>query len=95
MQHIFDLSDLDDMPNDLKKEVRRLGIRRDTVNLLSLFDIKQHLTIDEIIVGMMRKYGVKKKRLWVSSTIYNLKRREMIKDVEGEKKVYQKCEKPE
>lgn len=86
----FDLNNLDDLPDEVKKEVSLLGLRKDTERLLSLFDIKNQLTIDEIIVGMSRKYGMNKKRNWVSSTVYNLKRRKTIKEIDGKKKIYEK-----
>lgn len=79
---LFDLKNLDDLPEDVKKEVAPLGLRKDTEMLLSLFDIKNQLSIDEIVVGLMRKHGLKKKRSWVSSTIYNLKRRNIIKKID-------------
>jgi hypothetical protein len=90
MSEIFDLNNLDDLPEDVRKEVAPLGLRKDTEMLLSLFDIKNQLSIDEIVVGLMRKHGLKKKRSWVSSTIYNLKRREIIKESDGNKKFYEK-----
>ncbi len=87
--NFFDLNDLSDLPGDVKKEIFLVGFQKNTVMLLSLFNIKNPLSIDEMIVGMMRKYNIKKKRNWFAATIYNLKKRKVIRKIEG-KELYEK-----
>jgi hypothetical protein len=85
MSDIFDLNNLNDLPDDVKKQIAPLGLKKDTEMFISLFDIKEQLTVDEIIVGMMRKYN--------SWTVYNLKCRKIIKEVDDKKKTYEKVRK--
>ncbi len=94
-ENIFDLEDIGDLPESTVKQLRRLGLRKNTQLLLELFEIKSQLSIDEILVGLRRKYDIKATRGWVSSTIYNLKRRDLLKRVDGEKKRYEKVKNPD
>lgn len=89
IKDLFDLNNLEDLPEELGKELAYLRSRQNTKKLLSLFDIKNQLSVDEMLVGMVRKYGVKKERSWFLSTISNLKHRKIIKQVDGKKKVYE------
>lgn len=89
-ENIFDLEDIGDLPESTVNQLRFLGIRKNTQSLLELFEIKAQLSIDEILVGLKRKYEIQATRGWVSSTIYNLKRRNILKVVDGTKKVYEK-----
>lgn len=75
-ENIFDLSDLTDVPADVLKEIMTA---KSTGLLMSLFNYKERLTIDEIVVGLIRKYNIKIKRIWVTSTMYNLQKRGFIK----------------
>ena len=89
--NVFSLDNTDDIPESCVKELRGLNIRDDTKSLLSLFDKKNRLSIDEIIVGLYRLYKLEKTRIWVSSTLYNLSRKNLVKKVEGSKGEYIKC----
>lgn len=75
---IFDIKNLDDVSGHCKSQVKQMNVRDDTKKLISLFDFKAKLTIDEIIVGLYRMYKLEKTRVWVSSTLYNLKRKDLI-----------------
>jgi len=88
---IFDLSAIDDLPKKCAEELRLINIGKETKAVLDLFDIKNRLSIDEIIVGLYRLHKLEKTRTWVSSTLYNLSRKELVKKVEGTKGEYQKC----
>jgi hypothetical protein len=81
MNDIFDedISDLDtELLNILsltaKKETR---FQQDTLNCLSLFDVKQPLTLDQLILGMARKFNVYKSRGWM----YNFTKRLIKKGI--------------
>jgi hypothetical protein len=82
---IFDLNEVEDLPDFCKKQLKLINIHIHTQRLLELFALKSELTVDEIVVGMYRKYGLEKTRVWVSSTLYNLKRRDLIKKIDKEK----------
>ena len=91
-ENIFDLEDTNDLPKEVKSQLRLLGLRQNSMYLLSLFEIKPTLTIDEILVGLKRKYNIQTTRGWISSTIYNLKRRNILKKVDGSKLAYKKID---
>ena len=83
---IFKLDNLDDLKEDLKQEVKsqlkkfkKNKISKATKEMLSLFDIKNTLSVDEIIIGLARKYGVTKKRNTITSTLHNLTRTGVLK----------------
>jgi len=83
MMNIFDLENLNDLSKTTKEQIMPSRLRQNTIKLLALFEIKAHLSIDEIVVGMYRKYKENVKRTWVSSTIFNLKKMGKIKRAEG------------
>ncbi len=88
---IFDLAKIDDIPKACADELRLINISKETKLLLNLFEIKNRLSIDQIIVGMYRLHKLEKTRPWVSSTLYNLSRKGLVKKVEGTKGEYEKC----
>jgi len=71
---IFNIDCIDDVPHELKKEILgeryRAGIG--SVSILKLFNVKAQLSVDEILIGLYRKFGIKKNRRWVSLTMHNL-----------------------
>ena len=79
---IFDLDVLEDIPDELRKSIKLKGVGFSTEPILRLFDIKEVLSIDEIIVGLYRLHKVKKTRQWVSSNLYNLKRSGLIEKIQ-------------
>lgn len=87
---IFNLENTSDLTNDCKKQLKLLNMRDDAKRLLELFDKKSPLSIDEIIVGLYRLYKLEKTRVWVSSTLYNLSRKNLIKKISGIKGEYEK-----
>ena len=92
-EKIFDLSDIKDLPDHLKKEVKPSGYKSETLQLLSLFDMKEQLTVDELIVGMYRKigqFGTIRDRRWIKAALYRLEKRGKVKRVKNNKNVYQK-----
>lgn len=79
MSDIFDLKTLDDVPDSLKKKLSVFRFSYNVQELISLFKIKNRLTIDEIIVGCFRKYKKEHDRAWVSCTAYNLCKKGVLK----------------
>jgi hypothetical protein len=82
-EDIFQLENLEDLPQDIKKIVinGKRGLQAETQNILALFDIKPILNVNEIIVGYYRKYKVERAREWFSSTAYNLCSKGLLKKI--------------
>jgi len=92
MSDIFDTNKIDDLPDDFKQEVNVLNIRQETKMLLKLFEQKRQLSISEILVSLFRSCNLRKKRTWVSSTLYNLARRNIVKKLDGKRGIYEKID---
>lgn len=78
-QDIFDTKKTDDLPSDLLKSLRKKDLNEETKKLLTLFELKPYLSIDEIIIGMFRKYKIVKSRVWAMSATYRLSKRNILK----------------
>lgn len=78
-KNIFNISDVSDIPDACRKSLKGKNIRDDSQKLLSLFEMKEELSIDEIIVGMYRLFNIEKTRTWISSTLYNMGRKKLVK----------------
>jgi len=76
---IFDLSDITDISKKVELNLVGLRINKKTKKLLDLFNIKTSLSIDEILVALYRLYRIEETREWVSSTLYNLSRKNLVK----------------
>lgn len=88
---IFDLSDLSDLPQDLKNEL--VVNRRDDFELkmISLFKMAgRELNIDQIQAAYFRKYNEYKERTKITAKLYNMARssNSAIESVKGRKGVY-------
>jgi hypothetical protein len=80
---IFYLGNLSSVPDDVKENLLlKNSFREDTKKVMILFDIKRQLNVDEIVIGLYRKYGLTKKRPWVNSTLNNLIRSGFVKRIE-------------
>ena len=89
-EDIFNLDKIDDIPDGCQKELKLFNIRSDTRQLLGLFERKNRLSIDEIIVGLYRLYKLERTRTWVSATLYNLSKKELVKKIPGTKGEHEK-----
>lgn len=98
MEELFDLSNLDDIPDAVKE-----GVNVDIFaeRILELFHIAgRELSVDEITIGYYRKYKgvdeeIKTKRQ-IMSKVYAMSKetRAKIKSVSGKKGIYQLNESP-
>ena len=84
--NIFDIENILDIPKSLRPKIK--GLREDSKKLLSLFEIEKELSIDHILVGLARKYKMSKERSWVSTTIWNLKKKDWLEEVENKVQTY-------
>lgn len=60
--HIFDMTDIHDVPEEVAKNLIGYGNRLLLKKIYSLFQIKDTLSMDEILLALYRKYGVKLSR---------------------------------
>ncbi len=90
MNKMFDLENIDDVTNGCKANLKLNNLKGDTKKLFDLFEKKNILSIDEILVALNRDHKLEKKRSWVSNTLYNLAQKELVKKVIGEQGVYEK-----
>jgi len=98
MSNIFDLENLDDLPEKIKNSIvskPRRGLGQDSLMILSLFDECEQLSAKQIYVGLYRKYNVDKRMIDISSTISYLKNRKYIKKVDDSNRLYEKVKKNE
>lgn len=79
--YIFDIKKTDDLTEKCKKELKLLSRKDSTKKLLDLFDKKSRLSIDEIIAALYRLHKIEKTRKWVSYTLYNLKKSNLIRKI--------------
>lgn len=82
MKDIFDLEKSDDLPSSVKLNIKGYNAKKlseHSIKLIELFEIKKTLSVDEIIVGLYRKFNIQKTRVWVSTTAYNLIRANILK----------------
>lgn len=89
MKNIFDLKNLDDLAPEIKTQLFKEGKSHQSI-ILSLFDIKNELTKDEIIVGLSRMYSVSRSRAQISNSLYMLKKKCLLENYKGSKKFYTK-----
>lgn len=79
--NIFDLENTNDLPNSLNMNLKKNKFKGNAYLILSLFDIKPILTVDEIMVGLFRKDKIELERKIVSSTVNNIMAKGFLKRV--------------
>lgn len=87
----FDLLNIDDLPESLRKELRSYRIDRVEKNITHLFSLAQRpLNLDEITVSYFRQYGETVSRKQMMTKLYNMSRADfpLIKPIKGKKGVY-------
>jgi hypothetical protein len=75
VNNIFDLTDTKDLPDIISKELRYKQSAPDVFarNIIDLLKTSNRiLIIDEVMVGLFRKFGVIKKRNQVMTKLYNM-----------------------
>jgi hypothetical protein len=89
-KNIFSLEDLSDLDDEVRSQLQAKTSNDDRI--LRLFKLKDPLSIDEIIVGLARQFGIKKKRTYVINRLYGLAQSNYVKKVEGKKGIYKLCQ---
>lgn len=68
----FELYDINEDQSEISDIIFSLKRREIPLKILALFNVKERLTTDEIVVGLHRKYKLKFERKKISSVIHNL-----------------------
>lgn len=90
MTDIFDVCNVDDIPDIIKKDLNETLFSK---QILELFDIaKRDLSVDEITVAYFRKFGEAKTKKQIMGKLYNMARviNPKIISASGRKGVYRK-----
>lgn len=89
MTDIFDLDDISDITKFTRKQLKLItNLNQKDKNILALFEKKNRLTMNEIIVGLFRMYDIEVKRTWVANRLYALSQTEKIKKIPGKRGTY-------
>lgn len=75
---IFNLNELSDLPLETKKQISLKLYSSNKQKVINLFDIKNPLNMDEIIVAFYRKHKVQIKRSWLINILYILRKKLLI-----------------
>lgn len=75
---IFDLSNLDDLPDGVKKHLRLLNFRKHSYIIAKLFEEQNCLTLDQVIVALYRKHKIIKDRKAAICALYYLQKRNFL-----------------
>lgn len=78
MIDIFDTKNLSDLPDKL---IKNLKINPKDDEVMELFKLKNILNINEIIIGIYRKYKIYRSRDWVTNKVYTLNKTNKIKRI--------------
>lgn len=78
MSDIFDIYDLDDIPDSVKSQVNRKNNFCIQMAVMQLFKEKETLSLDEILVGLYRRHNFITKRMNLTHTMGELKQKGLI-----------------
>jgi hypothetical protein len=73
MKNIFDLVDLTDVPDNLKKELKAHSENLFENQLIKIFELaNREINIDEVTVAYFRTYKIMKGRKQIMTKLYNM-----------------------
>ena len=90
MINIFDLSNVDDIAEEVRKD---LSVDVFETHIIELFELaKRDLSVDEVTVGYCRKYDEVKTKKQIMGKLYNMSRatKPKIESVPHKKGIYRK-----
>lgn len=90
MSDIFDVCNVEDIPDEIKNGLNEVLFAK---QILELFDIaKRDLSVDEVTVGYFRKFGEPKTKKQIMGKLYNMARavNPKIVSVRGRKGIYRR-----
>ena len=79
----FNLDNIVDLPEEVIAELRFFHLHPATRNIINLFKVKKHLSVNEVLVGLFRKYRLIRTQRWVHTAFYRMKNKKIIKNVTG------------
>jgi len=80
--NLFDTKNIRDLPRDIVSQLGSPGRpARKTQALLELFNMKDHLSADEIMVGLYRLYKIRKTKKAIHTTIHYLIKKGSLKKI--------------
>lgn len=82
-QDLFDLDNIKDAPEDVKSELKFPKVISTPTQVLELFAIKDTLNVNEIIIGLYRKFKIKKARSTIAIIVTRLRSQGIIKKTKG------------
>ena len=90
MSDIFDVCNVDDIPDEIKNGLNEVLFAKKILELLDI--VKRKLSVDEVTVGYFRKFGEPKTKKQIMGKLYNMARavNPKIISVSGRKGVYRK-----
>lgn len=85
---IFDTNNIEDLPELSRKRIKLSNFKGNTLKVIDLFELKNTLSVNEVIVSLYRLHKLEKTKGWVHTTLNNLQLKETIKRID--KGLYQK-----
>jgi len=99
-KNLFNLKNKDGLSNKVIRQISAVPIKY--YEILSLFDLKEQLTPEEVLVGLYRKYKIEANKESIYTTLAHLskhtkKREPILKGIRAPKKLlsYQKIKQKE
>lgn len=87
--NIFDTNDLSDLPDDIKATLKCNKKDDFSDKIMSLYDdTVKELNIDQITVGLFRKFKYKTRRKILNTKLYNMTKKSKLQRVAGKKGVF-------
>ena len=88
MSDIFSLENTNDLSKLVLGELKTDSVNKNDQKIIYLLEIKNQLNIDEILVGLFRKYDLEKKRAWVANRLYALSQANKIEKLKKKRGTY-------
>lgn len=92
MMDIFDLKNLDDVPNEIQQVLQVTKRDQFEHRLIELYTLANRpLNLDEVVVGYFRMFNEHKERVKINTKLYNMARAAFpaVTSVKGKKGVYE------
>ena len=71
-ESIFNLIDISDIPESMQRRLTGYKSFRMTHYICQLFEIKDKLSIDEVMIGLYRHFGHERTRVWVRNILSDM-----------------------
>jgi hypothetical protein len=83
-QNIFNIEDTEDLPEHCKKQIyKKKPKKTKTALIFEMFDIKEQLTANEILVAIYRLHKISVTRDRITRSLHYLIKKNLVKKVSG------------